>query len=136
MGKDRNRRISFAACALAAALCGCATVFDGTSQTLVLDIDPVDADCTGWQHGEIVGIYYPTFHTMTVRRSRAELTLLCSAYGYEDALVHLAPGKGKWDVPASNGIDHLTGARHQYDGAITIVMARLPESDPAKPDLD
>ena len=122
MGKSLKHRMGFAAVALAAMLAGCATIMDGTAQTLVLDVNPVDADCTGWQHGELVGIYYPTFHTMTVPRSRGELTLLCSAHGYEDALVYLEPSLGKWDIPASNGIDHLTGARHQYDGAVVIVM--------------
>lgn len=130
MGSKLTKRIGVAAGALAMALCGCATVFDGTSQTLVLDVDPVDADCTGWQHGEIVGIYYPTFHTMKVRRSRADLTLLCSAYGYEDALIQLSSGRGKWNVPVSNGIDYVTGARHDYDDTITIVMDRLPKREP------
>ena len=129
MGKGLKDRLGLAAAALTALLAGCATIMDGTSQTLFLDVSPVDADCTGWQHGEIVGIYYPTFHTMTVPRSRAELTLLCSAHGYEDALVYLAPAEGKWDVPFSNGIDHLTGARHEFDGTVVIVMDELTKHE-------
>ena len=133
MAKDISKRIGAGVCALAMALSGCATVFDGTSQTLVLDVDPVDADCTGGQHGEIVGIYYPTFHTMKVRRSRAELTLLCSAYGYEDALIQLSPSRGKGTVPVSNGIDYVTGARHDYDDTITIVMDRIEKPEKPEP---
>jgi hypothetical protein len=116
----------FGICLLPAALAGCATVFDGTAQTIVLDVTPVDADCTGWSKGELVGIYYPTFHTISVPRSRHDLTLLCSAYGYEDALVALEPAPGPWDVPASNGVDYLTGARHEYDQAVVIVMDKIP----------
>jgi hypothetical protein len=116
------RQWLFAVGVLSGALAGCATVFDGTGQTIVLDVTPVDADCTGWSQGELVGIYYPTFHTISVPRSRHDLTLLCSAYGYEDALVQLEPALGPWDVPASNGFDYLTGARHEYDQAVVIVM--------------
>ena len=114
--------------AAALLLSGCATIIDGASQTIAMDVTPQNAQCTAWQDGKMVGIYYPTFQTMTVRKGKHDLTVLCSTYGYEDALLHLHPhGNEAWNGPVLDAVDFATGKHRDYDGAVVIVIDETPD---------
>ena len=89
-----------------------------------MNVTPIDAQCTGWRDGKMVGIYYPTFQTMKVRKSRNELTILCSAYGYKDAKIELQANRPEWRTPVSDQVDYLAGTLSPYDSMIRIDMEK------------
>ena len=114
--------ISIAMFAVAAPLTGCATILEGDTQEIAMHVTPEDAQCLGWRHEQMVGIYRPLFQEMTVSKSKDDLLITCSAYGYNNARLRLTPSRSSWDVTGSNVFDYATGALSHYDGSITIVM--------------
>jgi hypothetical protein len=110
--------------AVAAPLMGCATIMEGDTQEIAMHVTPEDAQCLGWRHEQMVGIYKPLFQEMTVSKSKDDLLITCKAYGYQDLRVRLTPSRSEWDVRGLNAFDYASGALSHYDGTVTIVMAR------------
>jgi hypothetical protein len=122
--------------AVAAPLMGCATIIEGDSQEIAMSVTPEDAQCLGWRHEQMVGIYRPLFQEMTVSKSKDDLLITCRAYGYQDVRLRLSPSRtrSEWDVTGINAFDYATGALSHYDGAVTIVMAKSEvPSGPSRP---
>ena len=124
MGAARNIINSIVATAVAACLAGCMTVNEGTSQTLSMNVTPVDASCTAWRDGKMVAIYNPAFQSMTVSKSKDPLTILCTAGGYQDAKVTLQAAQPEWKTPVSDAVDYATGALSRYDTSVTVVLEK------------
>jgi hypothetical protein len=129
-----RHRIFLAVIALAAPLMGCATILEGDTQEIAMNVTPEGASCLGWRHEQMVGIYRPLFQAMTVSKSKDALLITCRAYGYDDVRLRLTPSRSEWDVAGLNAFDYATGALSHYDGAVTIVMAKSePHSGPSRP---
>jgi hypothetical protein len=124
-----RNQIVIAVFAVAAPLMGCATIMEGDTQEIAISVSPEDAQCFGWRGEQMVGVYRPLFQSMTVSKSKDDLLITCSAYGYNNARLRLTPSRSHWDVAGLNALDYATGALSHYDGAITIVMAKsAPQS--------
>jgi hypothetical protein len=122
MGKRMRDRIGLVALAGAVNLAGCATILEGDSQRISMSVTPEDAQCFGWRDDNMVGVYNPLFQSMTVSKSKDELLITCNAYGYKTKRLRLMPSRSNMSVPGINVFDYMTGALHQYDGSIAIVM--------------
>lgn len=114
--------IGIAVFTVAAPLMGCATVLEGDFQTIAMSVTPEDAQCLGWRNEQMVGVYRPLFQSMIVSKSKDDLLITCSAYGYNTARLRLTPSRSYWDVPGLNVFDYTTGALSHYDGGVAIVM--------------
>jgi hypothetical protein len=130
-----RNRICIAVFAVAAPLMGCATVLEGDFQTIAMNVTPEDAQCLGWRNERMVGVYRPLFQSMTVSKSKDDLLITCSAYGYNNARLRLTPSHSYWDVPGLNVFDYTTGALNHYDGSVAIVMDKSdpPSGQPRPP---
>jgi hypothetical protein len=117
-----SRLIAGGTIAFALSLMGCATVMEGRSERIALNVTPENAQCFGWRHGKVVGAYDPTSQSMVVSKSKDDLMILCRAYGYQAKRVWVAPTTSDWDVPGVDAVDYVTGALHRYDGPLVIVM--------------
>jgi hypothetical protein len=120
-----RNRIGIIVLAVAVPLMGCATILEGDTQEIAMKVTPEDAQCLGWRHEQMVGIYRPLFQEMTVSKSKDDLLITCKAYGYQDVRLRLTPSRSEWDVTGLNAFDYASGALSHYDGTVTIVMAKV-----------
>lgn len=118
------RRLSLA---LALFLGGCATIIEGTTQEIAMDVVPQTAECSATQEGRPVARYNPTGRNIFVPKSRRDLIITCSAPGYQTKEVRAVSELSGWGIASilvwDLGLtDYATGALNKYDGALTIVL--------------
>src|SRR5476651_1194421 len=68
-----------------AALCGCVSVFEGTSQDIAINTDPPDATCVLDRPNLPIGGEVKTPGKVTVRKSKYDITIRCNKPGYKEA---------------------------------------------------
>jgi hypothetical protein len=115
-------------------LSGCATVFEGTSQDITVVTNPPDASCVFNRHGLPIGTIASTPGTLTVRKLKYDITIVCSEAGYRDSsyLNHSGvsaaiAGNVAADILLTAGlssiVDSADGADNKYDSAVNITLA-------------
>src|SRR5262245_22443730 len=67
------------------ALCGCVSVFEGTSQDIAVNTTPADATCVFEREGQPIGSIAGTPGKLTVRKSKYDITVKCNKPGYQEA---------------------------------------------------
>ncbi len=77
----------------ALAVSGCATVIDGTQQTVSLDSNAENASCGISQNGKQIVAPAPVPASHLLPRVSGNLVVTCDAPGYETGIVGLAAGK-------------------------------------------
>ncbi|NWG46985.1 MAG: hypothetical protein HXY25_10635 [Alphaproteobacteria bacterium] len=122
------------------ALAGCATVIEGTTDTIAVNSRPVSgAECEA-SHKD--GLYYVTTPgTITVEKSKDDLTFRCTRAGYEDA-VKVVPSTFKATTLGNIllggvigvGVDAASGAMNEYPKAVVIELKPLPGTEPPAPE--
>jgi hypothetical protein len=102
-----------------AALAGCATIMEGTSQEIMVNTTPAGASCTLNREGQVIGKIYPTPGAVVVKKTKHDLIIICNKGGYEQATfinnsgseeaafgnILLGGGIG-WAVDSANGSDN------------------------------
>lgn len=119
--------MKWATVALAILLAGCATIIEGRTQEVFMNVTPLDAQCTAFRRGEEVGRYSPVTRSMHVPKSRREMRISCTASGYDPAEITASSTLSAWSVVSFLFIDlgitdFATGALKKYPASITIVM--------------
>ncbi|MGH6876122.1 MAG: hypothetical protein ACREHV_01955 [Rhizomicrobium sp.] len=119
----------------ALALGGCATIMEGTSQKINMNVTPRDAKCEAWRQNVLVGTYDPESQTMEVDKSRHDMELRCSAPGYAGRRVILVSSASGWGIAGALTLDFgltdwMTGALNKYDNTVTVVLEKAPPSVP------
>ena len=77
-------RVSVAVCAALMAP-GCASIFDGTTQQISISTTPSDARCKLMRLGASIGEISSTPGVVTIRKTKHDITIVCSKSGYIDA---------------------------------------------------
>ncbi len=122
-----NRMLALVA---AVFLGGCATIIEGTSQPVTVATPGADgANCT---LSSPDGTYYLiTPGTVTVEKSKHDISVLCKKEGYSDGAATLASNFEGWTLGniifggiIGVGVDAISGALNDYQGSITIPMQR------------
>ena len=72
--------------ALAPMLAGCATIVEGTDQTVTVITDPAGAECELQRQGSVIAIVNPTPGSVTVDKSQNNITVRCRLEGHEDGV--------------------------------------------------
>ncbi|OGA40645.1 MAG: hypothetical protein A3G28_00395 [Betaproteobacteria bacterium RIFCSPLOWO2_12_FULL_68_19] len=114
----------------AAALSGCATITEGTSQTLSFSLEPAEAQCTVQREGDgVLGELGAGANALTVRKARQDITVACRAPGYEDATVTIASAASAAGLASAVLLDFgitdmATGAFWKYPETHSVVLVR------------
>ena len=110
------------------ALGGCASITDGTSQTLIFNLTPSEARCSVSRDGAEIGSVTGSQNTLSVSKGSKDLLLPCRADGYlqhTQRLVSTTQTAGATGVLIDFGItDMVTGAMWKYPGDVSIVMVK------------
>ena len=137
-----------AVAALGAALSGCATIIEGTTQPVSINTTPVSGAYCTLKNSQ--GTWYVTTPgSTTVHKTKTDLDITCTKAGYADG--HLVAISHFGATTAGNviaggligvGVDAASGANYHYDSPITVPLgdkaaqaAAAPASEqaPAKP---
>ena len=129
------RQTVFLALALVGAITvsGCASITQGTTQTLIFSIEPKSAHCTLTREGDgELGSISSNHTTITVSKDKDDIVVACRADGYEDKTMRIVSTAQAAGIVGGAFLDLgitdlITGAMWKYPGELTIVM------DPAKP---
>ena len=115
------------ATALALVVGGCASIVEGTSQTIALSVTPQNASCTGSRNGEQVGTYDSASGSFHVGKSRNALTITCEAPGYRQRSIRIDSDASGWGVAGALTLDfgltdYATGALNKYPAQAAITL--------------
>lgn len=112
---------------------GCATIFEGTSQSVTIVTDPAGADCTVDRKGTRVGQVNPTPGSIHIDKSKEDLSIHCEHVGYVVTNVADSPkfqGTTFGNIVAGGlvgvVVDAASGANFQYPPDVRITMAPEP----------
>jgi hypothetical protein len=112
---------------------GCATLFEGTSQSVSISTDPAGADCTIDRNGSRIGQVNPTPGSIHLDKSKDDLSVLCKHPGYQSATVTESPkfqGTTFGNIVAGGLVgvivDAASGANYAYPAEVRINLAADP----------
>lgn len=105
--------------AAVAALAGCSSIVEGTSQELVINTVPEGANCALIREGQVIGRVSETPGGITIKKSKHDITVECTKKGYQKATyfnksdvagatvgnIILGGGIG-WAIDSANGADN------------------------------
>ncbi len=130
----------FAVLALVALLPACATVVEGTSDTVTLSTTPAGATCTVDRNGERVAAVAATPGSVRISKSRHDLNVTCTKEGYQLATTAASSrftGSTFGNVIAGGVIgvvvDAASGANNRYPSDVRIELAENPAPPPPPP---
>jgi hypothetical protein len=123
--------------AVSAMLASCASITQGTSQTIIFSVTPQDARCivTRDKDGQL-GTLTRGQRALTLSKGIGDLTVHCTADGYESSTQRVRSSTQTEGVMSflflDLGItDMVTGAMWAYPAHVTIGLERLPDARPA-----
>lgn len=124
----------------AAGLAGCATVMEGTGQSIEVSTAPPGAMCSIAREGGTLGEIASTPGSIRIDKSRNDITVTCSKTGYRTAEITRSPrfqgttfGNIILGGVAGAVVDASTGADYEYPGQIDIALAPAGPSIAAIP---
>jgi uncharacterized protein YceK len=127
-------RLVFANVFVLILLSGCATVLEGTDQSIAVNLQPKTAVCTATRQGETLGSVSARNTILHVSKSRHDIYLTCSAPGYLDQTAKVVSSASAGGVASiflfDFGItDYATGALNKYPPSVAVSLAPDPDSD-------
>lgn len=116
-------------------LTGCASITQGTSQTLSFKLEPKEAKCILSRTGEgELGSVSATSNTIQVQKDKDDILVQCTAPGYQQKttrIVSAASTAGVTGVLLDFGItDMITGAMYAYPTDISVAMEKDTSAAP------
>jgi len=117
--------------ALTAICSGCATIVEGTSQSITVDVYPPTGNCIVSRQGEQLGISTPEKRVVSISKSQHDLQFSCSAPGYQSKTEALSSNMAAATVASFflldfGIVDAASGAWKKYPERITVVLQPLP----------
>jgi uncharacterized protein DUF3108 len=123
---------------VSALLAGCATVVEGTSQSIAVNTEPLGAACRFSQGGQMIGSITNTPGSLVIRKKYEGIDVTCEKPGYQNATAHLradfaAATVGNVLVGGIVGVilDASTAAAVKYDSSVRLVMVAADPSEAA-----
>jgi hypothetical protein len=128
-----------------ALLSGCASIFEGTTQQISVTTTPAGARCTFWRNGTLISDIAATPGSVTIRKTKDDLTIVCDKRGYATAayINHSGLAMSTFANILTAGLawayDSTRGADNKYEGQVSLALppasavpieAAPPESAP------
>src|SRR4051812_10109461 len=133
LGKSMSiRRFSMLGCWLCLAFLssGCASIVEGTDQSVTVQTSPSGASCELKRDGTVIGVVNPTPGTITVDKSKNDIAVICKKDGYQDGsgafsseFQGMTFGNLLFGGIIGVAVDASSGAMHEYPASVTVVMA-------------
>lgn len=115
---------------LAFALGACATIVEGSDQTISISTAPTGATCTMARAGQTIGIVHATPGVANIEKSKNDITVTCSMDDHQDAVRVLSSETqgmtfGNFLLGGGIGfaIDASSGAMHEYPPSVVMSLA-------------
>lgn len=110
---------------------GCASITDGTSQTLIFNLTPTDTICQVTRDGAELGSVTGKQNTLTVSKGAKDIIVSCKAAGYVAKTQRLVSSTQTSGVVGGAFLDlgitdMITGAMWKYPTDISIVLEKQP----------
>jgi len=115
--------------AMSLSLVGCATIVEGTSQSILVNLLPQETSCVAFRDGIQIASVSGTNRTMNVQKSRHDIILRCSAPGYQTSDSKVESSASGWGVFGALTLDlgvtdYATGALNKYPNSVTVALVR------------
>jgi hypothetical protein len=108
---------------------GCASITDGTSQTLIFNLTPSEVICHVTRDGAELGSVTGRQNTLTVSKSAKDVIVSCKANGYVPKTQRLVSSTQTSGVVGGVFLDlgitdMITGAMWKYPADVSIVLEK------------
>jgi hypothetical protein len=110
----------------------CASIIEGTNQTITLNTNPPGADCALTREAVVIGRIAPTPGSVVIQKTKHDITITCAKEGYQEAtyLNHSgAAGATFGNIVLGGGIgwaiDSASGADNKYDSPVNITLVPM-----------
>lgn len=115
---------------LASSLFGCASIIEGTDQTLIVNLSPKEATCDVKREGVSVAHISGSNRSLNVSKSKDDLLFTCKAPGYKEQFVKIESSASGWGVVSCLLVDlcitdYSTGALNKYPETLTISLTPM-----------
>jgi hypothetical protein len=135
-GLGLSRAIAILACT--ALVSGCASIFEGTTQQILVSTTPSGAICTFSRNGELIAAVVSTPGTATIKKTKDDVVIVCTKPGYAGATFVNKSGVAM--VAFANiltaglawAIDSSRGADNKYQGEVDLALAPLGVGAPVE----
>lgn len=114
---------------MAGFLSACASIVEGTDQTVTVTTQPPGASCNLERDGQTIAVVNPTPGSVNVEKSKNNIAVLCEKDGYEDSAGTLASdfqgmtfGNILFGGIIGVAIDASSGAMHEYPPSVTVML--------------
>jgi len=113
---------------LSLGLANCASITQGTTQSLIFDLDPSTTRCSLTREGDgEIGSISSKNNTISVGKDKDDIVVKCNAPGYKQKTMRLVSSVSSAAVVGGLlldlGItDMITGAAYQYPGQTSIAL--------------
>ena len=120
----------FASSLLVLLLSSCASITQGTSQTVSFNLEPASTKCTATRDGDgQIGTITSTNSDLTVSKSKRDIMVKCSAPGFKSSTVRLVSSTQTAGVVGGilldlGIVDMMTGAMWKYEGTINVALEK------------
>ena len=119
--------LRISACLAGAIFAGCATIVEGTNQTITVDVVPSNGTCDVSRQGERLGVSTPENRGLSVSKSQYDLQFTCSAPGYQTKTESMTSALAAATVVSFfvldfGIVDAATGAWKKYPDKVTVVL--------------
>ena len=109
---------------------GCASITQGTSQTILFNLEPETAVCIAKRDGEgEIGTITANNNSLQVSKDKDDIIIKCKAPGYKNKSVRMVSSTQAAGVIGGAFLDlgitdMLTGAMWKYEGSINIALEK------------
>ena len=108
---------------------GCATIVKGHSQQIAVSTNPPGAACDLSRDGKTIGVVNPTPGSVSVGKSRADISVSCNKDRYEPATGKVTSsfhpmtfGNILFGGLIGIGVDAASGAMNEYEPSLTMTL--------------
>ncbi len=125
-------------------LSGCATIVNGSNQSVTVSTDPPGASCKLSRQDETLGAVPMTPGSVQVSKSKNDMVVTCDKPGYQTAVISKSPSFGGatfGNIILGGGVgavvDAASGANYTYPSEVHVAMAPVQAAPlaPATPTL-
>ena len=120
---------------LSLGLANCASITQGTTQSLIFDLDPSTTRCSLTREGDgEIGSISSKNNTLSVGKDKDDIVVKCNAPGYRQKTMRLVSSVSSAAVVGGLFLDlgitdMITGAMYRYPEDVTISLSPLAKAN-------